>query len=325
MTATTLSFLIEQWCAQEGHTPAELARRARLFPGGLSGVLAGRHKLDRLRADRLAAILGLDVEQVLAASQRLVPSSRPRPGPAWRQLVDEAIAQQQQTIRGFADAAGLSRTGVFDVLRGARRLTPLMACCMVENLGIDLRQLLLAAEVPVPTGLCGILVVQRWSKGWSKAELARRSRTSMATIGQIEQGILPQRPAVLLRIAAALGVEVSDSYTLPTPFARALNSRMLQRQMTLTELAIAIKVSRGAAAKWLAGTHPRARTLTAITAVLGDPDQQMHRAWQQHRSVTGLPVRGSLTRPAQDDSGFRVSSFPTPPPESAVHPYASAS
>jgi transcriptional regulator with XRE-family HTH domain len=285
VTAPNLSSLIEQWCEREGYAPAELARRARLFPGGLSGVLAGQRRLDRLRAERLAAVLESDVEEVLAAAQRLAPSSTPRPGPSWRRLVDEALARQQQTICGFADAAGLSRTGVFDVLRGARGLSPAMVRCMVKHLGIDLRELLRAAEVDIPAGLGGTLLLQRWSNGWSKSELARRARTSEAMIEQIERGVMPQRPAILLRLAAALGVEVRPPGMLPTPFARALSARMLRRQVNVTELAAATGVSRGSAAQWLTGAHPHARALTAITKVLSDPGRQMHCAWQQHQRL----------------------------------------
>jgi transcriptional regulator with XRE-family HTH domain len=207
-------------------------------------------------------------------------------------LIDEALARQQHTICGFADAAGLGRTGIFDVLRGARPLTPGIARCMVKHLGVDLSELLLAAGVDVPSGLCGTLMLQRWSNGWSKAELARQARTSLATIGQIERGVVPQRRATLLRVAAALGVEVSSPYMLPTPFAQALNSRMLQRQVNLTELAAAAEVSRGAAAQWLTGVYPRTRTLAAIIAVLGDPGRRMHRAWQQHHSVSNSVLMG---------------------------------
>jgi transcriptional regulator with XRE-family HTH domain len=289
MTAPTLSFLIEQWCEREGHAPAELARRAQLFPGGLSGALAGRRKLDRLRAERLAAVLECEVEEVLAASQRLTPSITPRPGPPWRRLVDEALARQQQTICGFADAAGLSRTGVFDVLRGARRLSPAIARGLVVQLGIDLQELLRAAEVDIPAGPGGTLLLQRWSCGWSKAELARRARTTEAMIEQIERGVLPQRPAALLRVAASLGVEATPIGVLSTPFARALNTRMQRRQVNVTELAAAVGVSRGAAAQWLTGTYPRAGALTAITNTLGDPGRHMRLAWQQYQRQRLLP------------------------------------
>lgn len=72
---------------------------------------------------------------------------------------------------------------------------------------------------------------------------------------------------------------------LPAPFARALSARMPRRQVNVTELAAATAVSRGSAARWLTGAHPRARALTAITKVLGDPCRQMHRAWQQHQGL----------------------------------------
>jgi plasmid maintenance system antidote protein VapI len=144
--------LIDQWRDWQDRPQAELARRARMYPGSLARLSTGRQKLSQLHAERLAGALSCDVQQVLAAAAQTPTSAPARPGPPWRRLVDEALSAHRQSICGFADAAGISRTAVFDMLRGARRLSPAIARHMVEQLGIDLLVLLTEAGVTVLDG-----------------------------------------------------------------------------------------------------------------------------------------------------------------------------
>lgn len=259
-----------------------------MYPGSLSRVLAGRQKLGRLHAEHLAGVLGYDVQHVLEAAGRVEPVPAERPGPPWRHIIDEALAARQITISEFADTAGISRTAVYDVLRGARNLTPLIARHLVEQLDVDLPTLLRAIGVDIVDGLAGQLLLQRWRRGWSRAQLRCMAGTTEVMIAKIEQGVMPRRPDPLLRVCAALGVEVPE--TGPTPFARALRARLHHKKMTVTQLAQAVGVSPLAAAQWLSGAHPRPQKMAALTAALGDPDQRLLQEWQQHRQQLPRPT-----------------------------------
>jgi transcriptional regulator with XRE-family HTH domain len=46
----------------------------------------------------------------------------------------------------------------------------------------------------------------RESRGWTKAELARRARLNPSTVGAIEGGRLQPYPRQLIKLAKALGV-----------------------------------------------------------------------------------------------------------------------
>uniref|UniRef100_UPI0034DB2656 helix-turn-helix domain-containing protein n=1 Tax=Paractinoplanes polyasparticus TaxID=2856853 RepID=UPI0034DB2656 len=292
MTATTLSAMIDQWCAQQQQPPEELARRARMYPGSLTRLLAGRLTLDRLRADRLAVVLDRDVQEVLVAHRphTLVPAVRP--GPPWRRIVDEALAAHRQSICGFADAIGMSRGAIFDVLRGARGLSPAVARHLVEQLGIDLAALLDAAGIEVPEGLAGRVMVQRWRKGWTQAQLAQQSGSTKAMISKLERSVLPRRADPLLRVCDVLGIEAAEAEAMaaPTPFGRAVQERMRRRGMNITQLAAAVGVTRLAAGRWLSGAHPRPQKMAMLVAVLGDPDGRLRCTWQQHRSQLPRPT-----------------------------------
>lgn len=50
------------------------------------------------------------------------------------------------------------------------------------------------------------LTALRESKGWSKAELARRADLNASTVGQIEAGRLRPYPGQVAKLARALGV-----------------------------------------------------------------------------------------------------------------------
>ena len=49
-----------------------------------------------------------------------------------------------------------------------------------------------------------VLTSEREHRGWSRAELARRSGMNAATVGQIELGRLQPYPSQLAKLAAAL-------------------------------------------------------------------------------------------------------------------------
>lgn len=292
MTVPTLSAMIEQWCAQQQQPPAELARRAGMYPGSLTRLLAGRVTLDRLRAERLAGALNRDVQEVLAAPRLRTPVPGMRTGPPWRRIVDEALAAHRQSICGLADATGMSRGAFFEVLRGARGLSPAVARHLVEQLGIDLAALLDAAGIEVPDGLAGRVMVQRWRKGWTQAQLAQHCGSTRAMISKLERGVLPRRADPLLRVCDVLGLDAAEAEAMaaPTPFGRALQERMRRRGMNITQLAAAVGVTRLAAGRWLSGAHPRPQKMAMLVAVLGDPDGRLRRTWQQHRSQLPRPT-----------------------------------
>lgn len=50
-----------------------------------------------------------------------------------------------------------------------------------------------------------VITSLRLKKGWSKAELARRSRMHISDMTRIEQGMLKPYPVQLTRLAGALG------------------------------------------------------------------------------------------------------------------------
>jgi transcriptional regulator with XRE-family HTH domain len=51
-------------------------------------------------------------------------------------------------------------------------------------------------------------------KGWSKSELARRSRMTPGEVGKIESGRLKPYPIQLRKLARALGISPTDESTL---------------------------------------------------------------------------------------------------------------
>ena len=59
----------------------------------------------------------------------------------------------------------------------------------------------------------------REEKGWSRAELARRSGVNASTIGQIEAGRFTPYPTQLAKLAKALGVAEREAAGLVKPRA----------------------------------------------------------------------------------------------------------
>lgn len=51
---------------------------------------------------------------------------------------------------------------------------------------------------------------EREERGWSRAELARQAKMNAATVGLIEAGRLIAYPGQIAKLAAALGLEVTD-------------------------------------------------------------------------------------------------------------------
>lgn len=58
------------------------------------------------------------------------------------------------------------------------------------------------------------LTRKRTARGWSKSELARRSRMTSSEVGKIESGRLLPYPSQLRKLAKALGVAVKDVSSL---------------------------------------------------------------------------------------------------------------
>lgn len=58
------------------------------------------------------------------------------------------------------------------------------------------------------------LVVERRSRGWSQAELARRSGLNPTTICLIEKGRFRPYPAQIQKLALALGVPEHEAHAL---------------------------------------------------------------------------------------------------------------
>ena len=58
------------------------------------------------------------------------------------------------------------------------------------------------------------LSIERSSRGWSRAELARRAGLNASTVGLIESGRLQPYPRQLNKIARALNVPESEAHRL---------------------------------------------------------------------------------------------------------------
>jgi transcriptional regulator with XRE-family HTH domain len=70
------------------------------------------------------------------------------------------------------------------------------------------------------------LQIERESRGWSRAELARRARLNPSTVSLIEAGRLRPYPSQLEKLCGALGLPASDAEQL----CETLNERSRDRR-----------------------------------------------------------------------------------------------
>ena len=58
------------------------------------------------------------------------------------------------------------------------------------------------------------LAAEREARGWSKAELARRTKMAASDVGKIESGRIRPYPSQLAKLAQALGIAEVDAESL---------------------------------------------------------------------------------------------------------------